>query len=179
MSPNLNSPIRNSTKRSSKRKLNRGQNLLRSKIRINTLNKRAIQDRKIRQIPIVAFAEAKGIRMSPLKVRRVLQQIQGCSYEEALILLRFLPYRACYPVAKVLKSAAANASNNYQVPKSFLQVQKAWVGPGPILKRMHPRSKGRGFPILKRTSHISIMVQSTFTRYEKNLSGDFKAMLIK
>ena len=63
-----------------------------SKPSLKTLTKRAIRKRKEQQIPLSANAKAKIIRMSPLKVRRVLRQIQGCSYEEALILLRFLPY---------------------------------------------------------------------------------------
>jgi large subunit ribosomal protein L22 len=152
---------------------------LTQKTSIKTLNKRSLQKRKNRQVPILANAKAKVIRMSPLKVRRVLKQIEGCSYEEALILLRFLPYRACYPVAKVLKSAAANALNNQLIPKSYLRIEKAFVGPGPILKRMHPRSKGRGFPIMKRTSHISIVLSSTFSRYESNLDGEFLPVSIR
>lgn len=152
---------------------------LNQKTNIKTLNKRSIQKRKNQQIPAFANAKAKTIRMSPLKVRRVLKQIEGCSYEEALVLLRFLPYRACYPVAKVLKSAASNALNNQLIPKSYLRVEKAFVGPGPVLKRMHPRSKGRGFPIKKRTSHISIVLKSTFSRYENGLDGNFLPISIK
>ena len=93
-----------------------------SKPSLKTLTKRAIQKRKEQQFPLVANAKARIIRMSPLKVRRVLRQIQGCSYEEALILLRFLPYRACHPVAKVLKSAAANALSNYSIPVNKLKI---------------------------------------------------------
>ncbi len=141
---------------------------------IKTRYKRStLQKRKNSQIPFSSNAKATVIRMSPLKVRRVLKQIEKCTYEEALILLRFLPYRACYPVAKVLKSAAANAFHNQLVPKSYLVIEKAFVGPGPILKRMHPRSKGRGFPIKKRTSHITIVLRSTFSRYENKLNGEF------
>jgi len=104
-------------------------------------------------------AVAKFIRMSPTKIQRVLQQISGCSYEEALILLKFLPYRACQPVSKVLKSAAANAMNNAKIPKENLVVSQAIVGRGPILKRGRPRAKGRIFQILKYTSHIRIILK--------------------
>lgn len=104
-------------------------------------------------------AVAKYIRMSPIKIQRVLQQISGCSYEEALILLKFLPYRACQPVSKVLRSAAANAMNNAKVPKENLIVSQAIVGRGQILKRGRPRAKGRIFQILKYTSHIRIILR--------------------
>lgn len=144
-----------------------------SKPSLKTLTKRAIQKRKEQQFPLEASAKARIIRMSPLKVRRVLRQIQGCSYEEALILLRFLPYRACHPVAKVLKSAAANALSNYAIPRSYLQIEKAFVDKGPTMKRIRPRAKGRMFPIKKRTSHISIVVRSTFSRYENDVKGNF------
>ena len=104
-------------------------------------------------------AVAKFIRMSPIKIQRVLRQISGCSYEEALILLKFLPYRACQPVSKVLKSAAANAMNNAKIPKENLIISQAVVGRGPTLKRIRPRAKGRIFQILKYTSHIRIILK--------------------
>ena len=140
---------------------------------LKTLGQRSIQKRKEQQPPLVAKAKGRMIRMSPLKVRRVLNQIQGCSYEEALVLLRFLPYRACHPVAKVLKSAAANALNNYAIPRSYLQIDKAFVEKGPILKRIRPRAKGRMYPIKKRTSHICIIVRSNFSRFESDINGSF------
>jgi len=105
-------------------------------------------------------AVSKFIRMSPIKIQRVLRQITGCSYEEALILLKFLPYRACQPVSKVLKSAAANAMNNAKISKENLIVAQAIVGRGPILKRARPRAKGRIFTILKYTSHIRIILKA-------------------
>lgn len=104
-------------------------------------------------------AVGKFIRMSPIKIQRVLRQISGCTYEEALILLKFLPYRACQPVSKVLKSAAANAINNAKISKENLIVSQAIVGRGPILKRARPRAKGRIFQILKYTSHIRIILK--------------------
>lgn len=146
---------------------------------LKTLSKRASQKINEQQPALFAKAEAKIVRMSPLKVRRVLNQIQGCSYEEALILLRFLPYRACHPVAKVLKSAASNALNNFSIPTSYLHIEKAIVEKGPILKRIRPRAKGRMFPIKKRTSNIRIIVRSTFSRYENDKKGNFLPILIR
>jgi large subunit ribosomal protein L22 len=145
---------------------------------LKTLAQRSIKKRKEQQPALVAKATARMIRMSPLKVRRVLNQIQGCSYEEALVLLRFLPYRACHPVAKVLKSAAANAVNNFSVPRAYLEIDKAFVEQGPILKRIRPRAKGRIYPIKKRTSHISIILRSNFSRFETDINGNFVPIVL-
>ena len=105
-------------------------------------------------------AIAKYIRMSPTKVRRVLNQIRGKSYREALMILEFMPYSACEPVLQVLQSAAANAQNNNGLQKSDLLVNKAFADPGPVLKRFRPRSQGRGFKILKPTCHITDCVST-------------------
>lgn len=103
-----------------------------------------------------AFATAKYIRMSPFKVRRVLDQIRGCTYREALIILEFLPYRACEPVLKVLRSAAANAENNLGLDLADLVVSRAYADQGPSLKRFRPRAQGRAYRIQKPTCHITI-----------------------
>lgn len=105
-----------------------------------------------------AFAVAKYIRMSPTKVRRVLRQIQGLSYQEALIILEFMPFRACGPVWQVLHSAAANAENNLGLSKQDLVVSSAIANQGPVLKRFRPRAQGRAMSIHKPTCHISITV---------------------
>lgn len=105
-------------------------------------------------------AVAKYIRMSPNKVRRVLNQIRGKSYKEALMLLEFMPYSACKPVLQVLQSAAANAQNNNGLPKNELLVNKAYADQGPVLKRFRPRSQGRGFKIKKPTCHITVYVST-------------------
>jgi len=105
-----------------------------------------------------AFAVAKYIRMSPTKVRRVLRQIHGQSYQEALILLEFMPFRACGPVWQVLHSAAANAENNLGLSKKDLVVSSAIADQGPVLKRFRPRAQGRAMSIKKPTCHISITV---------------------
>jgi large subunit ribosomal protein L22 len=105
-------------------------------------------------------AVAKYIRMSPNKVRRVLNQIRGKSYKEALIILEFMPYSACKPVLQVLQSAAANAENNNGLQKTNLIVSQAYADQGPVLKRFRPRAQGRGFKIKKPTSHITIYVSN-------------------
>lgn len=107
-----------------------------------------------------AKAVAKYVRMSPTKVRRVLKQIQGLSYKEALMILEFMPYRACGPIWQVLHSAASNAQNNLGLNKQNLFIKSAFANQGPTLKRFRPRAKGRGFKILKPTCHINIIVES-------------------
>ena len=101
-------------------------------------------------------ARAKYIRMSPTKVRRVLKQIQGRSYKEALMILEFMPYAACKPVLLVLQSAGANAQNNNGLDKSELIVHSASADDGPVFRRFRPRSQGRGFRIKKPTCHIRV-----------------------
>lgn len=103
-------------------------------------------------------AVARYIRMSPFKVRRVLDQIRGRSYREALIILEFMPYRACEPVLKVLRSAAANAEHNEGLNRGDLVVSQAYADQGPVLKRFRPRAQGRAYQIRKPTCHITIGV---------------------
>ncbi|BBA79040.1 50S ribosomal protein L22 [cyanobacterium endosymbiont of Rhopalodia gibberula] len=103
-------------------------------------------------------ALARYIRMSPAKVRRVLDQIRGRSYREALIILEFMPYRACEPILKVLRSAAANAEHNRGLDRATLVVSKAYADGGPSLKRFRPRAQGRAYQIRKPTCHITVAV---------------------
>ena len=105
-------------------------------------------------------AVSKYIRMSPSKVRRVLRQIQGKSYKDALVLLEFMPYASCEPISKVLRSAAANAQNNMNQDQTKLFVKSAFADQGPVMKRFRPRAQGRAYRILKATSHITIVVAS-------------------
>ena len=105
-----------------------------------------------------ARAVSKYIRMSPSKIRRVLQQIQGKSYRDALLILEFLPYSSCEPIIKVLRSAAANAKNNFGFDETKLVVKEAFADQGPVMKRFRPRAQGRAYRILKATSHITIIV---------------------
>lgn len=103
-------------------------------------------------------AIARYIRMSPNKVRRVLDQIRGRSYREALIILEFMPYRACEPILKVLRSAVANAEHNAGYAPASLIISKAFADQGPVLKRFRPRAQGRAYQIRKPTCHITIAV---------------------
>jgi large subunit ribosomal protein L22 len=103
-------------------------------------------------------AVARYIRMSPHKVRRVLDQIRGRSYRESLIILEFMPYRACEPILKVLRSAVANAENNNGLDPLSLYISEAFADQGPVLKRYRPRAQGRAYQIRKPTCHITIAV---------------------
>ena len=103
-------------------------------------------------------AIARYVRMSPFKVRRVLDQIRGRSYREALIILEFMPYKACEPIVKTLRSAAANAEHNAGLDPATLVVSKAFADGGPSLRRFRPRAQGRAFQIRKPTCHITLAV---------------------
>jgi large subunit ribosomal protein L22 len=105
-----------------------------------------------------AKAIARYIRMSPHKVRRVLDQIRGRTYQEALIILEFMPYRSCEAILKVLRSAAANAEHNQGMDRSKLVVSQAFADQGPALKRFRPRAQGRAYQIRKPTCHITVAV---------------------
>ena len=110
-----------------------------------------------------SFAEAHGrfIRGSASKVRRVLDQIRGRTYRDALIMLEFMPYRSTGPITKVLRSAVANAENNLGLDPSLLVIKTATADMGPSMKRFRPRAQGRAFAIKKQTCHISISVASS------------------
>lgn len=107
-----------------------------------------------------AKAVSKYIRISSNKVRRVLNQIRGRSYLEALMILQFMPYRACGPIWQVLNSAAANAENNIGLTKENLKVKTVFADQGPVLRRFRPRAQGRGYQIRKPTCHITIIVEN-------------------
>jgi large subunit ribosomal protein L22 len=106
-------------------------------------------------------AVAKYIRMSSHKVRRVLDQIRGRSYQEALMILEFLPYDAGGPIWQVVHSAAANAKHNYGLDKKKLIIYEVFANEGPKLKRIRPRAQGRAYKILKPTCHITVLVKAT------------------
>ncbi len=110
--------------------------------------------------PQTSFAEAHGkyIRGSASKVRRVLDQIRGRTYRDALIMLEFMPYRSTGPITKVLRSAVANSEHNLGMDPSSLVITNASADSGPVMKRYRPRAQGRAFSIKKQTCHISIAV---------------------
>lgn len=97
-------------------------------------------------------------RISPFKVREVTREIQGLSVSAALDVLSFTPKKAAFLIGKTLKSAVANAENNANLRVDGLVVKEAVVGEGPTMKRMMPRARGSGSRILKRTSHIRIVL---------------------
>nr|ANS11056.1 ribosomal protein L22 [Euphronia guianensis] len=104
-------------------------------------------------------ALSQHIRMSAHKARRVIDQIRGCSYEEALMILELMPYRACHPILKLVYSAAANASHNKSFNEASLIISKAEVNQGTTGKRLKPRAKGRSYLIKRQTCHITIALQ--------------------
>lgn len=103
-------------------------------------------------------AIAKYIRISPSKVHVVLDLIRGKDYKQAVGILKTTPKAACEPVLKCLNSAAANAEVNLGMNKDTLYVAECFADQGPTLKRMQPVSRGRGYRILKRTSHITVIL---------------------
>ena len=105
-----------------------------------------------------AKAVAKYIRIAPRKVRVVMNLIRGKSVAEAFAILKFTPKAGVDVIEKVLKSAVANAENNFDMNVDKLYVSSAYVDQGPTLKRIHPRSRGQAFSILKRTSHVTVIV---------------------
>jgi len=105
-------------------------------------------------------ATAKYIRRSTRKTRLVTQQIVGKPVGEAAALLRFMPQGAAKDVAKVLKSAAANAENNHDLSPDDLIVVEAQANEGPTIKRIKPRAQGRAFPIHKPMTHITVVVEN-------------------
>jgi large subunit ribosomal protein L22 len=107
-----------------------------------------------------AVARARFVRVTPTKARRVVEMIKGRTAQEALDVLRFAPQAATEPVSKVLASAMANAENNLDLDRDSLVVSRAYVDEGPSLKRIRPRAQGRAFRIHKRTSHITVEVES-------------------
>ena len=104
-------------------------------------------------------ATAKYLPISARKVRLVLDQLPGKRVEEAMVMLKFLPTPHARVVAKVLKSAAANAENNYALDAGDLRVKRAFAGESRTLKRFKAKSRGRVAPILHRTSHVTVTVE--------------------
>jgi large subunit ribosomal protein L22 len=107
-----------------------------------------------------AIAVARFVRVSPTKARRVIDLVRGKSVAEALDILRWAPQAASEPVAKVIASAAANAQNNNGLDPATLVVATVYADGGPTAKRIRPRAQGRAFRIRKRTSHITVVVES-------------------
>lgn len=108
-----------------------------------------------------ARAIARGVRVTPMKARRVVDLIRGLPTQQAQDVLKFAPQDASEPVLKVLDSAVANASNNHNIDARHLVITEAYVDEGPTMKRIRPRAQGRAFRVRKRSSHITIVVAQT------------------
>ena len=106
-----------------------------------------------------ARASLKYARISPRKVSIVLDLIRNKPVEEAMAILKHTPKAATEPLAKLLKSSMANAENNHSMDVSRLYVAQCYACPGPILKRIRPRSQGRAYRVLKRTSHVTLVLK--------------------
>ena len=115
-----------------------------------------------------ATAKARFVRVSASKARRVINLVRGKSVAEALDILRWAPQAASEPVAKVIASAAANAQNNEGLDPSTLVVATVYADEGPTAKRIRPRAQGRAFRIRKRTSHITVIVESRPSREQRS-----------
>ena len=113
--------------------------------------------------PNAALATARFVRMTPMKCRRVIDLVRGMPVDEALDVLRFDTHSASDPVYKVVASAVANAENNKSLDRRELFISQAYVDEGPTLKRFRPRAQGRAYRIRKRTSHITVVVQTLET----------------
>ena len=106
--------------------------------------------------PITAIS--KYVKMSPTKIRRILNQIRGHSCNDILAILKFLPYKAKFPICKVINSAINNAQNNFNIDKKKLFITEAYANEGPKLKRIKFGSKGNTSIITKKTCHITVKV---------------------
>lgn len=106
-----------------------------------------------------AKAIVRYVRVNPRKTRQVINEVRGKDVAEALAILRFTRRKAADVLSKVISSAAANAENNFDMDMESLYIAEAYVDGGPVLKRFRARAQGRAFPILKRTSHITVIVK--------------------
>ncbi|MBC5581325.1 50S ribosomal protein L22 [Anaerofilum sp. BX8] len=106
-----------------------------------------------------ARAKLSYARIAPRKVSIVLDLIRNQPLDKALAILQYTPKAASELLYKLVKSAAANAENNFNMDKNSLYVAECYVTPGPTLKRVMPRAQGRAYRILKRTSHITVVLK--------------------
>ena len=114
---------------------------------------------------VESIAKLKNIRVTPQKARRVIDMVRGKHVEEALAILKFAPQGASEPVFKLVASAVANArvtadKTNEFINEADLVIERIFVDEGPTMKRFQPRAQGRAFQILKRTSHITVVLSS-------------------
>lgn len=103
-------------------------------------------------------AVAKFVRVSPRKVRLVMDQVRGKRVEEAMNVLSFAPQKGAFLLKKVIKSAVANAEENTSLDVDSLYIKHVYADEGPVLKRFRPRAQGRATRIRKRTSHLTVVL---------------------
>nr|CAI9304601.1 50S ribosomal protein L22, chloroplastic [Spiraea alba var. latifolia] len=118
------------------------------------------------------YALGQHICMSAHKARRVIDQIRGRSYEETLMILELMPYRACYAILKLVYSAAANANHNKGFNETSLIISKAEVNEGTTVKKLKPRARGRSYPIKRSTCHITIVLKDISVDEELEIARD-------
>jgi len=106
-----------------------------------------------------ARAIAKYVRMSPIKLKPVADLVRGKDLEEALTILKFTPGKGAEVVEKVVRSAAANAENNFDLSRDNLYVAEVYANKGPTMKRWRAADRGRAAMILKRSSHIGVTLK--------------------
>nr|YP_010296286.1 ribosomal protein L22 [Angelonia angustifolia]UMB51288.1 ribosomal protein L22 [Angelonia angustifolia] len=121
--------------------------------------KRTEQNTSRKKMKIEAYALGRHISLSADKARRVIDQIRGRSYQETLMILELMPYRACYPILKLVYSAGANASSSMGSSEANLVISKAEVNEGTSAKKLKPRARGRSYAIKRTTCHITIGVR--------------------
>lgn len=126
-----------------------------------------------------ARAKAKHIKMSPKKVRLVVNVIRGLEVGKALDQLKFINKLAAKPIEKLVASAIANAENNFELKKENLYIKKISVDEGPTLHRWQPRARGRATPIRKRTSHIDLILAELVESEKKELKKEKIAAPVK
>jgi large subunit ribosomal protein L22 len=117
------------------------------------------------------YAVARQVRVSPMKARRVVDMVRGMSVEDALVTLKFAPQAASDPVYKVLASAVANAQNSDNLRSDDLFVSQAFVDEGMTMRRIRARAKGSASRILKRSSHITVVVEPRAAEQASNKSS--------
>lgn len=112
-------------------------------------------------------AQVKYVRGSALKFRRILKLLRGKPVAQALAALKFMPHKSARTIYKVVKSAAANAVNNFKLAEKDLVITEIFADSAGMIKRMRPRARGRGFPIKKRISHVTVYVGIKPVKAEK------------
>jgi large subunit ribosomal protein L22 len=106
------------------------------------------------------IAKAKWVKSGDRKISRVMELVRGKSAAEAMIILKFRPQKAARILEKVIKSAIANARNNFKLDENGLIIKEVYANKGVIMRRFQPRARGRAFPIKKKSSHVTVCLTS-------------------